>query len=379
MKCIHCGTDSKLKERTAGRCKDCSHRFAFEPTKDPRRITDGAFKATIDAVSGKGAHFFTERQLWYELNRRVLRKRFWRQPWGAVAGISTVGAIFVGVVSAGALAAPAFVVGISGLAFGALMSRNAKNRGVKRPVVDHSTYRVVYLEPWTAVHGALEKMVPFGQAPPTEPQKVPPDVTQYSVDRALVVEDAQTAAMLVANRFHFENNCAILSKDGYPFGSITIEGGSAASLRETVMEMLRRNPKLQVYVVHSASGAGAMLASQMRDHAWFPEQSVRVIDLGLRPTDALKMGLISLEGSYVQLSESVRSALKPEEAKWLEEGNSAELATLRPAKLMRAVYQGFARAGQIGADGSTGGADGGPIFIWGYDGGADIYAADSFG
>lgn len=34
MKCINCGTDNKLKDRTAnqGRCLKCNHLFAFEPT-----------------------------------------------------------------------------------------------------------------------------------------------------------------------------------------------------------------------------------------------------------------------------------------------------------------------------------------------------------
>ena len=64
--------------------------------------------------------------------------------------------------------------------------------------------------------------------------------------------------------------------------------------------------------------------------------------------------------------------------KWLERGNTAELAALRPARLMRAIYQGFARAGQIGADpGSDTLAD--TPLIWIHDGGADVYAADSFG
>ena len=48
MKCIQCGTDNLLKDRTdrAGRCKSCSHLFAFEPTAvtDKRlQITDPFF------------------------------------------------------------------------------------------------------------------------------------------------------------------------------------------------------------------------------------------------------------------------------------------------------------------------------------------------
>ena len=31
-------------------------------------------------------------------------------------------------------------------------------------------------------------------------------------------DSRDTARMLVANRFHFEHNCAVLSRDGYPDG-----------------------------------------------------------------------------------------------------------------------------------------------------------------
>src|SRR5215213_2572376 len=84
MKCIHCGTDSKLRERTAKRCPKCKHPFGFEPTSDPARVTDGQFKKAIDRVSGDGKVLFTERHLWYEFNRRWMKPGFWRSPYGAL-------------------------------------------------------------------------------------------------------------------------------------------------------------------------------------------------------------------------------------------------------------------------------------------------------
>ena len=51
---------------------------------------------------------------------------------------------------------------------------------------------------------------------------------------------------------------------------------------------------------------------------------------------------------------------------------------MRPAKLMRAIYQGFARANQVGAEGAAGYDDSGAA-IWIYDSNVDIYASDSFG
>ena len=87
---------------------------------------------------------------------------------------------------------------------------------------------------------------------------------------------------------------------------------------------------------------------------------------------------VSLAGGSRTLPPALRAILTPDEAAWLEGGTSVELAVVRPAKLMRSIYQGFARADQAGP---TGGGDMGQdgIIIWGYDGGADIQAADSFG
>ena len=174
--------------------------------------------------------------------------------------------------------------------------------------------------------------------------------------------------MLVANRFHFENNCAILSRDGYP-----------DAMRATIMDMLRRNPKLRVFVVHDASAAGCGMASDMRDASWFPDPSVQIVDLGLRPAHVKGSTMFVVDGRPPRFTRELEAALTPDERAWLEAGHVVELASLRPAKLMRSIYQGFARSNQIGSDGTATGDSGTGFIIWGYDGGADVYAADSFG
>ena len=54
-----------------------------------------------ESVSGDGSRSFTERQLWYEFNRRMLRKTFWRAPWGWVAGVCAPTGIILTAVSGG--------------------------------------------------------------------------------------------------------------------------------------------------------------------------------------------------------------------------------------------------------------------------------------
>jgi hypothetical protein len=81
------------------------------------------------------------------------------------------------------------------------------------------------------------------------------------------------------------------------------------------------------------------------------------------------------------VSAELRDLLSAAEIAWLEAGNSAELAALRPARLMKAIYQGFARANRSDLASTSGDASaGGDVgFIWIHDSGAHVYAADSFG
>ncbi|MBN8489160.1 MAG: hypothetical protein J0M20_15725, partial [Burkholderiales bacterium] len=53
-----------------------------------------------------------------------------------------------------------------------------------------------------------------------------------------------------------ENNCAVLSIDGYP-----------QDIFSTVMEMLKRNPELKVYAIHNADAKGhGLLINAARPH-----------------------------------------------------------------------------------------------------------------
>ncbi|MEH1882905.1 hypothetical protein [Nostoc sp.] len=84
MKCINCGTDNKLKDRTAnqGRCLKCNHPFAFEPTNMSNiKITDPFFAKAIADISANNTLFFTPKQLLYFLDNRLRSKSFPKFSW----------------------------------------------------------------------------------------------------------------------------------------------------------------------------------------------------------------------------------------------------------------------------------------------------------
>ncbi|HZG43942.1 MAG TPA: hypothetical protein VEY93_13325, partial [Longimicrobium sp.] len=303
MKCIHCGSDSKLRERKDRRCPRCRHAFAFEPTADTLRVTDRQFKQAVDRVSGAGKVLFTDRQLWYEFNRRWMKPGFWRGLFGRLGG-----------------------------------DRAPPPPGPPR--VTFPEWERRFLRRWKEVHGDVAGLLPGRQAAlPTLPKRVPADVAAFSFDRAVVTDTWDTAAMLVANRFHFEHNCAVLSRDGYPEG-----------IAGTVKEMLRRNPRLTVLALHDASPGGCLLPLTLRDPEWFPGPEVRIVDVGLRPSTARSLRVPALAATPAQLPPRLAEILSAEDVEWLARGHRAELAALRPAQVLRAAYQGIVAAGR--ADGS---------------------------
>lgn len=365
MKCIHCDSDTNYKTRQSNhnRCGACGHAFAFEPRTNSLSMADKRFQKIVKDVSADNTLFFTERALWYEFNRNLWRKTFWKAPWGGAAAATGFSGLVTAIVVHSGWP---LLIGIAAVVVCAVQSKRAPQPSNRHPRIALNVFLSDYLGRWLVTHGPLERLLPSPvPRPAPTPRGAEPDLTAYSFDRALVVDKADTAAMLVANNFHFENNCAILSADGYPY-----------DVAATVMTMLRRNPELKVFALHDASAEGCALPLRLREERWFPEANIRVIELGLLPRHAQKMAMLTLAGAAAVVLPALRGPLTAEEIAWLEKGESAELAAMRPARLMRATYQGFARANQVGGGDSGAGGDGG---VWFYDSGVDVYAADSFG
>ena len=378
MKCIYCGTDSKKRERADGRCPRCRHRFAFEPTADTHGVTDPQFKGAIDRVSGEGRVLFTERALWYEFNRRWMKPGFWRSPYGwlPVAGAAPAALGALDVLQLAVL--PFGIIGVAaGLAAGAVLSLRANRRSAPPPSpprIPFPTFQTAYLAKWRAVHGDVPGLLPMREAQRTAPpREVPGDVAAFSFDRAVVTDRWETAAMLVANRFHFEHNCAVLSHDGYPDG-----------IAETVKTMLRRNPDLTVFALHDASPAGCVLPLLLREPGWFPDASVRIVDVGLRPGMVRQLRMPTIDVRGAEQPPRIGELLPPEDVAWLAAGHVAELAALRPAQVLRATYRAITITTAAGTSSDSGGSGSDTVGgFWiipiGGGGGADTAAVDGFG
>ena len=317
MKCIRCGVDSKYKERVNRTCPGCHKLFAFEPQLGDK-LTDTAFQKAIDAVSAKGQVRWGVEHLYYEIARRAR---------GTIVPFLVAGAIF-GIVGVFFLAVrhPIGLIPIGIAAFLAFIAWRRKGKTVHLALADFnrmwSTWRTVHGEP----NGLIVRASARGT--PTPRRSFDSDIADYSFDRAVICDRARTADLLIANNFHFENNCAVLSMDGYP-----------EPLFDTVRSMLKRNPKLRVFALHDSSARGCRMAHRLtHEKEWFAGQG-EVTDVGLRPSQADAFRGLFLAAGPAVVGGGGISAL---EARWLSQ-NALELAVLRPEQILKRLYAAMNR------------------------------------
>ncbi len=339
MKCIRCGEDSKKKDRSGRVCPKCARRFAFDPAEgDP--FTDAAFKHALDVVGAEGTVRFHRLHVYYQLCRQL--------PSGGLA--ETVGNLADTVL--GWFSKPAAKVSAVGLTASSF----------------DTLWRM-----WVEAHGKPKGVVEATErAPRKRSAELEAELEAYSFDRAVITDQPLLVDVLVANRFHFENNCALLSVDGHP-----------ADAFDTVRKMLRNNPRLVVVAVHDASVAGCGLAHQLAtDPAWFAGRA-RVVDVGLRPEHAR---LFPRQARPLATPPKVPRppGLSDADWAWLQKG-SLSAFVIKPEQLVKRVYKAIVEAeapaaggGDSPGDSSAGSTGGGDVFVYGGFGG-DAQTSDGGG
>ncbi len=203
-----------------------------------------------------------------------------------------------------------------------------------------------WLSRWQGVNDPITQLLPEPNNEPAE-VTVNPDVTAYSFDRLVVCDTAAIAQLLIANNFHFENNCAILSITGYPHGIFA-----------TTMEMVRRNPNLKVYAFHNCTPRGLTLVHHLRTSPqWFENSNIEIFDVGLLPRQVLAArGMFicrtpqSIKAAQQQITAETRQMLSAAELRWLEAGNFVELESLTPQRLIQSLNRGIAGSRDLAGD-----------------------------
>ncbi|MBF2017711.1 MAG: hypothetical protein IGS23_21430 [Rivularia sp. T60_A2020_040] len=394
MKCVNCGVDNNLKERTAnqGRCKNCNHTFAFEPTSmDAKyKFTDPFFQKIITDISVNNTLSFTPKQFFYALDKRMGKKNNQWNGWKIlglflifpvtatfITGISLIVGLGIILINSYlqskspenkisirknnakfiqisgivililgillSLSFNSFPLFASSVIFGILLIYLGTTQ-INSLVDAAEIFKInknlfeTWLNRWQQINGKITNMLP----PPRQqntPATINPDITAYSFDRVVVCDSAEVAQFLIANNFHFEKNCAVLSVTGYP-----------EDIFSTVMEMLRRNSDLKVYALHDASPRGVSLVNHLRTSPnWFLNTDVTIYDLGL-PRQLMNDSQVFIQSSEEsiedakKLSVDVKRDLTEAEMVWLVSGKYVELESFTPQKLLRFVNQGIAKS-----------------------------------
>ncbi|NEQ65835.1 MAG: hypothetical protein F6K21_10105 [Symploca sp. SIO2D2] len=375
MKCIKCGTDNNLQDRVAnqGRCKNCHHRFAFEPMtmSAKTRFTDQFFAKLLNDISANNTLYFTQKQLFYLLEKRLAKKERKTDAVGIIGcGLILVVIGFFAIVTA--IGWPFIVIGLLVVFFGWLKSQSKAK--YPRTLVINQSMTEAWLERWEQANHTPEK---FLQQPRQQsiPVNIEPDIAIYSFDRLVVCDRAEIAQMLIANNFHFDNNCAVLSITGYP-----------QSIFEPTMQMLRNNPNLQVYGLHDCSPDGMKLLHQLQTDAnWFAQSNMVIADVGLLP----RQFMATKRNMPIQITETsaaaakalpteIRQNLLPQELAWLESGNFVELESFTPLRLMQSLNSSIAKSNRNIIESSDQGLGGMDLTVEN-DNDNYFYVIDSFG
>jgi hypothetical protein len=378
VKCIKCNIENNLKERRDGngRCKKCRHEFAFDPKVMPGvDFTDKFFQQTLQNLSVNDSLFFTSRQLYYFFNRRRNTKKASRLK--VVAGCAIPVSVALTILLSLAVGfsvlwfAPLLIVVAFAVALLTSPNLRRRLRGTQPRELNASTDQVEgWYRRWCKINGDVAKLLPAtrpGDNHATTAAKINPELKNYSFDRAVICDRSEVAQCLIANNFHFENNSAVLSLDGYPhdiFGD--------------VMDMLRRNPALSVYALHDASKSGVELPHILSTETrWFAGSKVKIYDLGLLPRQIFNRSVFVERQSQragAGMPEQVAATLQSEEVRWLNAGNYVALESFPAQILLRVIAQGIAKSRDPQAGDALV-----PVMMSDRGGGVYFYAWDTFG
>ena len=282
--------------------------------------------------------------------------------------IAFVGAFYGVITNSPIIYGTAALIGLSAFWLGFFQKKGLEK--ISQAFLIDAGQMLSWLDSWTRVNGSVAQLLPsVSNALPAQNIAPDPNVTNYSFDRLVVCQSDEIAQMLIANNFHFENNCAILSISGYP-----------QRIFETIMQMLRRNPELRVFAFHDCSPEGIKLAQELRTNPrWFPDETIIIVDIGLSPRQILAAKrdmFIQSSKSSAQASQllaiSLRENLSKVELEWLDNGNFVELESFTPQQLIQVLNRSIANSqqGELGEDGTL-------ILVGGSD--SSFYATESFG
>jgi len=356
MKCIACSTDNNLKERTEhnGRCAKCGHPFVFEPTTMtyPIQFTDSFFAKAIADLSAENTLYFTPRQLYYLIERRLKPKTFTSSATSRAAGFLCT-LIFVTIIvlilsqNLDLSIIPSMVLTLISCLwrFRSFNNPRTSNRnrragatalqligGINLILVNGVNLQFFrqFISPvasniWlvgSTILGVIAILLGTYQKSRLRSMTTPPEEhlvkrTQFNDWLARWERVNGTPPTLLkaanSNQLPAQINPEV---SAYSFDRVLVTSSDAIAqmliannlhlehncailsatgypqaIFNTVMEMLRRNANLTVYALHGADPKGVSLLHELKTRPqWFRDQQVQFVDLGISPRQIFAQG-----------------------------------------------------------------------------------------
>ncbi len=369
MKCIACGTDNNLQERTEhnGRCAKCGHPFVFEPTAmtAPIRFTDSFFAKAIADLSAENTLYFTPRQLYYLIERRLKPKEFTSSAISRAVGFLFTLMFVTGMVlplsdSLNQIIIPSMVLTLISCLWrfrsfnnprtsnrnrraGAtalqligginLILVNGVNLILFRPYISPvasniwlvgstilgviaillGRYQQFRLRSMTITEEHLVERTQFNDwlARWEQVNGTPPTLLKAANSNQLPAQINPEVSAYSFDRVLVTSSAAIAQM--LIANNLHLEhncailsiSGYPQAIFSTVMEMLRRNANLTVYALHGANPRGVSLIHELKTRPqWFRDQQVQFVDLGISPRQIFAQGNIA----FYRSEEAAREA-----------------------------------------------------------------------
>lgn len=334
MKCPHCATELRYRERGRRRCSTCKREFACEPKQNPLALTDTRMQTTAGKLSANGTLFYTPDQLLYALSRQTLAKR--RTATGCLVP-ALVGSLFFGIIvgltSGSGLAGLAAVLLLIGVGVLSEYFRREQHKHPRLPMGSDS-FQAKILNRWQQIYGAL----PPGLLSANELTGLTKSTAQPQPLRAvLACPEPDILVCLRANGLVEQLGLALLPAQA-----------PRNDAEAAIVAALRADPQLPLLVLHDASPAGCLLATGLPATLGLSSDQ-RVVDIGLHPRQAIEHGtlrlgaapngelLAQLKSRAAQADIPTQPHLSSDELKWLEAGNYSPLLGLPAARLLKLV------------------------------------------
>ncbi len=333
--CPHCSQSIRGKQRTNSACDLCKKEFAFDPKTNPFRLHDVRFRKVAEHM-GAGGFKFTAGQLGVALTRRPTSATGTYLA-AALFGVFGLAAAFLSATSATKGAEKGVLFGIAWMIAGAVLAGFASSNPPATPKKE--AMQTDILPRWCSVHGE------------------PPRGLIDEASLASLTEDDRPLKDLVAVVVCPERDVLTsLLANGAPRDlrlGLLPTAPPTNPWEEGLIEMLRKNPRLPILLLHDASAEGVFLARDLPKLLGLDPKH-RILDLGLnvrksiakrrtvvlRPVTAEIMVRLDGEavGADVAGSRPIRrgrAQATPKEMVWLKTGNCSPILAVPPVSLVK--------------------------------------------